>query len=225
MQERPLETTPFVTAEPGKRRAPGYRAERRSVGRAYARRRVRGGSMWAKIGICSLVLLAVILIELVLLSGQDASIETGNVPSVTAHPDEETLGKLQYVQANGVHSVFSGSQRWSMPVDATAAEILTDTKVLCLTAGAESRVSVPASGEVREIGSDAVYGAFVRISHGNGLESVYYNIESISVEKGQPLSALDTLGTVPEDGKVYVTVTQSGMAQLPDTFIDVTVEG
>ena len=88
-----------------------------------------------------------------------------------------------------------------------------------ITALPGDMVSCPASGEGRVIGTDEAMGEYVQIAHGNGLESVYYNLQSILVELGQPVSALDTLGSVGESGTLFVSVLQSGEEQPPEDYI------
>ena len=51
------------------------------------------------------------------------------------------------------------------------------------------------------------------VSHGNELESVYYHLDGICVEEGQPLRADDTLGSVGADGYLYVAVLEEGTLQ------------
>lgn len=220
MRAEQMETTPFVTSEHGKRRRPPYAIARRAEA-ARADRSVRvGGSMGIKIGACIGAFVLVLAAQLLFHPFGSASVEAGTGSGQDTGSDE-ALGRLRFVSGNRASSVFSGLQRWNAPVsDATHATTRAD-RVMELAAAAGDVVSCPASGQVREIGTDDALGAFLRISHGNGLESIYYNLETVLVELGQPVLALDTLGTVGESGMLYVSVLQSGEEQPPEHYISV----
>ena len=99
-----------------------------------------------------------------------------------------------------------------------------DTPVLHtleIGAAAGASVSASAGGEVRAIGEDPALGPYVRIHHGEDLESIYYHLSDIRVEEGQPLLLGDTLGTVPEDGKLYLRVLKTGAPQQIDRYMSV----
>lgn len=218
MARTQLEMTPFVTTKTQRDRprwaeAPGYvRASRRSV---------RARSMWAKIGICMALLAAVILFEVFLMTRDEAATEVAAQEGSTGADSEDTLGRLHFVEAGGVTSVFKVSQRWNLPVEASAYEKLEDDMLLRLVGKPGAIVSAPASGEVVDVSTDGEYGAYVRISHGSDLESFYYNLTDISVEEGQPLVAQDTLGRAGADGSVYVRLRRAGTPVDPTEFIDI----
>ncbi len=215
MEKSRLEMTPFVTSG-GRRESPAHFPHR--VYRREKEKPVRTVSLLTKIAICCAVLLLVLVAELLLLPDEEAALETAAAGLEEGNTDD-ALGKLQFVSAGSAVSVFSASQRWSAPVRATETAQIDEPLMLRLSAAAGERVSLPAAGEVRELGHDENYGDFVRVGHGDGLESVYYNIAAIRVEEGQPLLARDTLGVVPEDGEIYVSVLLEGVAQQPEDYV------
>ncbi len=217
MEKSQLELTPFVMIKTQRDRprwadAPSFMRTRR--------RGVRARSMWIKISICMALLAVVVLFELLLLSREEPSVAVSASEDASGTDGEESLGRLRFVEAGGVTSVFKVSQRWNAPVSATGAEKLEDGAVLKLSAEAGASVAVCASGEVLAVSQDDRYGAYVRVSHGSELESFYYNLSDITVEKGQPLSAQDTLGRAGADGCVYVRVRRAGAPVDPEDFID-----
>ena len=221
MQQSNLNLDEFQVARVGERteRIRAIRRQRQQL-RQDAVQQVQARSMMIKVSICTLVLLMVIGVEIYLLSKSgEPAVETAGLAAEEAE-QEETLGRLKFVSLNQAESVFSANQRWSSPVAAAEAMLMEDEKLLQLTAAAGSTVSLPAAGEVKALFTDAVYGAGLRISHGNGLESIYYGIEDIRVEVGQPLNACDTLGEMPEAGTIYVALNQSGTALCPTDIID-----
>ena len=177
-------------------------------------------SMWIKIGLCGVFLLAVIIAELTLFSTRGEPAETETVLSQSETGEEETPGKLQFVSENGVISVFSGTQKWSSPVAVENCELKEEGPVLYLTAKAGELVKMPAAGEVKEIGEDEALGAFVRVRHSAALESVYYGLDAVQVEVGQPLLAGDSLGKVADAGEIRVMIMENGQAQNPADYID-----
>lgn len=217
MSKSQLELTPFVMTKTQRERprwadAPSYtRTKRHSV---------RARSMWIKIGVCLGLLAAVILCEVLLISGEGTAVEVTASEDSAGIEGEDTLGRLRFVEAGGVTSVFKVSQRWSAPVAAEKAEKLEDDTLLRLSAEPDAPVSVCAAGEVLAISRDESLGAYVRVSHGGELESFYYNLADITVEEGQPLLAQDTLGRAEADGSVYVRVRRAGAPVDPTEFID-----
>ncbi|MDO4573022.1 MAG: M23 family metallopeptidase, partial [Clostridia bacterium] len=173
MDKTRLEMTPFVTTKtqrdrPRWQEAPSYLRTKRRV--------VRARSMWAKIGICMALLAAVILFEVFIVTRDEPSVAVSAQESATGTDGEDTLGKLRFVEAGGVTSVFKVSQRWNVPVGAQAAELLDDDTLLKLAAEPGALVSAPAAGEVMAVSIDDEYGAYVRVNHGSDLESFYYNL-------------------------------------------------
>lgn len=221
MQQSNLNLNEFQVARVGERteRIRAIRRQRQRV-RLDAESRVRANSMMMKIAICTLALLIVIGTEIYLLTDVDGRALEASQTVGEETEQEESLGRLKFIALHETESVFSPSQRWSSPVAAAEASLMEDQKLLKLTAAAGSTVSLPAAGEVKELFSDEVYGTGLRISHGNGLESLYYGIFDIQVEEGQPLLAYDTLGEMPEGGTIYVALQQSGSALCPTDIID-----
>ena len=216
--------TPFSASEPGGRRRSSFESE---TFRAWSRRKrrfeSRAGSMLAKIGICMAVLLGVVLLQAWVLRGDtgEPAVAADAEPSGQNDGEEDVLGRLRFVSAGGVKSVFKVSQRWDLPViSAKSARTEQEDTLLCITASPGAEVRTCAGGEVRALGTDEALGDYVRVSHGNDLESVYYHLNDIQVEKGQPLQARDTLGAVPADGKLYVAVLEAGERLNPASYLD-----
>lgn len=223
-----LEMTPFSPSDPQDDR-PIKPARIPMPTRRGRKRAVYTGSMAAKIGLCLLVFAGAILVERTLLNKNAVSeqnaipAETGDqAGTVESGQEEDVLGRLRFVETEKVTSVFAGQQKWSLPVAATAAELFSDDTLLLLYAAADMMVTTAASGEVRSVGTDGTYGNYVRIHHGSDLESVYYHLRDVNVEKGQPLNAMDTIGTLTDDGQLYIAIYQSGAPQDPSRYIDIT---
>ena len=225
MPKNDLSMTPFSTFDPQQRERARYQ---RNTFRAWTRRRererVRAGSMIAKIGMCLLLLGAVVLVQIFILE-QDAleprrTLEASSSGEAEEENDDDVLGRLRFVESGAVKSVFAVSQRWLSPVQAGTPSLQKEDTLLCLASKPGETVATAAAGEVRAIASDAVLGDYVRINHGGELESVYYNLADIRVEEGQPLLARDTLGTVGGGGTLYVAVLLSGVPQNPADYLD-----
>lgn len=217
-----LDTTPFEAEEFLRRRsvrrrtAQAGRARRRPAGRRL------GASMLVKIGVCAGVLLLVLALELFVLPSDRTAVETdADAPAATDGGADGTPGRLQFVDGGGLIGVFAGSARWSLPVQADTAAVSEEGELLEIGAAAGASVSASAGGEVRAIGEDPALGPYVRIHHGEDLESIYYHLSDIRVEEGQPLLLGDTLGTVPEDGKLYLRVLKTGAPQQIDRYMSV----
>lgn len=225
-REKGFQLTEFEVARAGERteRVRAIRHRMRND-RETQERRVEARSMVLKIAICTVALFIVIALEVFLLSSPDEKAVSAASEQDGSAGAEDALGKLKFVSLNEAKSVFSINQRWSSPVIATESALLNQDQLLKLSAAAGDRISLPAAGEVKELFTDETLGSGIRISHGNGLESVYYGVSDIRVEKGQPLIASDTLGLMPESGEIYVAVYQSGTALCPTDIIDPAAAG
>ncbi len=227
MQQNGIDLEPFRTREP--QRSANVAAWDRTSVWVRRKRRVetRAGSMIAKITICMAILALVILAEAFLLrDGGARVVETAVTDQQGAgEGDEDVLGRLRFVEAGGVKSVFAVSQRWDMPVAYSEAKNIEDETTLFLRAREGETVYLPAAGEVKSVGTDEILGDYVRVSHGGELESVYYHLSNINVEEGQPLSAKDALGKVAADGTLYICILRNGAPVNPATYLNVEVDG
>ena len=219
-----LETTPFQTAETRRRRS-AMRVNLHRTRPSAHRERILGASMLVKIGVCVAALILVLVMEMFVFpreqGGHAAALEA-QAPAVTdGGGTDETLGRLRFVDGGGLVGVFASGKRWHVPVEATGASLLDDARLLQLQAEAGSTVSLSAGGEVRAVGADLELGQYVRIHHGEDLESIYYHLSDICVEPGQPLLLGDTLGKVAGDGTLYLRIYQTGAPQDVETFVDV----
>ena len=214
-----MDMGPFHTKEPPRNDRPTHTHNYRSA-RMRNSYRVKSGSMVVKISICMAVLAAAILLEVFVLNNDEVVSTVSAEASGGEGEQDDVLGRLRFVAAGGVKSVFSVQQRWRLPVNAREFQLLEDETLLRIACKAGAAVSVPAEGEVRAIANDETYGINVRIHHGNDLESVYYHLADVKVEVGQPLLAGDTLGSVAEGGDVYVKVLQAGSPMDPSAFLD-----
>ena len=180
--------------------------------------------MLVKIGFCFAVLGAAVLAQNIILKDDARAVVEASAEETAPVQEEESgdvLGRLRFVETGGVKSVFATAQRWSLPVRDSTVALIEDDTLLQMECKTGDTVSVAAAGEVLAVAHDETLGEYVRIYHGSDLESVYYNIDDIRVEVGQPLLAKDTLGTVGDGGKVFVKIMQSGAPQSPGAYLDV----
>jgi len=221
MDMKRLDITPFETVETRKRTYAMHVDLHHKTARKRKRKTV-GTSMLAKIGACAAVLVLVLVMEVYLSPQEPAVMETSaGVTNTDESNSEENLGRLQFVDGGGLVGVFAGRSTWHLPVSASEVNLSEEAQLLELRAEAGSEVSLSAGGEVRAIGEDTVLGDYVRIHHGNDLESIYYHLTDICVEKGQPLLLGDTLGKVGSDGLLYLRIYQTGAPQPIEDFISV----
>lgn len=227
MAQKNFTYTPFSAIEPRRADAQAaYRQQRNAYAARQGAVRSRAGSMLVKIGVCAGILALAFALEVWILDPpggeRSAAIETDAAANGSDEGDGEALGRLKFVSTGGgVRSVFRVSQRWELPVRRTGDAVLDEQKrLLSVPTDAGSTVTCPAEGRVSAIGTDAVNGTYVRIDHGSDLESVYYHLGSVSVEEGQSLSWLDTLGTADETGVVRIEILRNGISIDPTAYLD-----
>lgn len=228
-----LNTTPFETQsgrpaprrEPAKNRArrsgPSRRRPRRSQ-RGDARRFAgTGASMLIKLGICAAACALVLVLKWI-----DSPITNGAVETVsTAVTDkvdfDEMLGKLQFVELDGLLSVFGADRKMAEPIAATHSYLTDDGRKAVFEGKQGEDVVAAENGTVAAVGSDASLGAYVSVRQSGDTELYYYGLAEIFVENGQPIQKLDTLGTLSEQGKLTVSVLKQGRPQNPDDYFKI----
>lgn len=80
-------------------------------------------------------------------------------------------------------------------------------------------------GTVTFAGWNGSYGKMVKISHGNGLETWYGHMSSISVRSGQKVAKGDTIGAIGNTGNstgphLHFEVRKNGVAQNPSNYVN-----
>ena len=88
-----------------------------------------------------------------------------------------------------------------------------------------SRILAAAGGTVTVAGFDAERGNYLVIDHGDGMETVYAQCQSLSVEAGDTVAAGDMIAAVGSTGKatgphLHFEVRQDGEAQNPVAYFD-----
>jgi hypothetical protein len=166
----------------------------------------------------------VLLLKLAKTPETDKAIETVN-QAVTEEPDlGEMLGKLRFVEMPAILSVFQETEKLAMPVSSGTAQLVDDERMLQILTEGESEVVAAGSGKVSEIGEDEALGLFVRIRHEGDMESTYFGFSEITVEQGQPVKQLDTLGYLNNDGILSVKVFVNGRPENPAEYLDLPEE-
>lgn len=173
--------------------------DRGNYGRDYP---YEGSLMALKIGICAVVFALVLLLKLVDVPFSQTVL--GGIQSALSGDEEgedETLGKLKFVELPGILSVFAGGDSLTAPLDGEAH--LLDDYMLRFERPAGESVVVAGEGVVKAVGEDAALGPCVVVRHEGDIETYYYGLSDISVEEGQPLQRLDTIGKTGEGGLVF----------------------
>ena len=176
--------------------------------------------MLLKIGICAGACALVLVLKWVDSPLTNRAVETVN-QAVTEETDlDEMLGKLQFVEFDGILNVFSESSSYEMPVIAEAATSMDDGRMLLLTAQSGADVISSCRGTVSSIGEDASLGNYICIRGNDSLDLYYYGLAEIFVEEGQPVKKLDTLGALGADGRLCFAVLENGRPIDPRDYLD-----
>jgi len=230
MDLQQMELTPFVSEEIGKkRRLSAHRNitwnKKRRRALSASKNPAHSTSMLVKIGICAAVCLTVLLLKWINAPATNQVLD-GMRSAISEQTDfDKVLGKLQFVELPNVAEVFSSnSSKMTLPVNASSVVFEEEQYISTWQGVPSEEVSAAASGQVKGIGEDETWGKYVRLSHADDLETIYYGFSDINVEEGQPIRRLDTLGTLNETGMLHLLVLQGGRPQEPGAYFDVTVE-
>ncbi|MEL7608217.1 MAG: M23 family metallopeptidase [Bacillota bacterium] len=230
-----LNTTPFETIsgppplkqkrEPVKKythpaRPPHRRP--RSYHRGDARRAGSPGmSMLIKLGICAAACALVLVFKWI-----DSPLTNSAVQSVSAAVTDEVdfdemLGKLQFVELDGILSVFGAGRTMAEPIAASKSYLVDDGRKAVLEGKQGEDVIAADAGTVIAVGEDASLGTYVCVKQSGDMELYYYGFEEVFVEDGQPVKKLDTLGTLSEQGTLTISVLKQGRPQNPGDYFEI----
>ncbi len=225
-----MDTTPFTSEELGA--APRTRQlhtfykpnYKKNTKKANPRVHV-SGQLLVKIGICAVACALILSMKALNIPGTEEMV-SGVRTAINEKSDlDEMLGKLEFVELPDTLEVFSSDSKLAVPVNAPNVSVEPAQKYAIWQNAPGAEVVASAAGEVRAIGEDTVMGKYVRLMHAGDLETIYYGLETINVEEGQPIKKRDTLGMLGEDGMLRLSVLLSGEPQAPDTYLDLVLQG
>lgn len=146
--------------------------------------------------------------------------------------EEVALPPLREIGPGGVVSEVPESNRPSSWPLARAGFITQRRQVtdagshpgLDIAVPADSYIRASASGVVRDAGVDDVYGRYILIDHGNGLESMYGHASRIFVRTGDPVERNEVIGLSGSTGRstaphLHFEIRQDGQAVDPLGFV------
>ena len=231
-----LNTTPFETiSEPAQqKRAPVQRHTQpsRPLHHRRPRRHQRSGGTWRafsgtgasmliKLGICAAACALVLVFKWI-----DSPLTNGAVETVSAAVTDEVdfdemLGKLQFVELDGILSVFGVGRTMAEPIAASKSYLIDDGRKAVLEGEQGADVIAADAGTVIAVGEDASLGTYVCIKQSSDMELYYYGLAEVFVEDGQPVKKLDTLGTLSEQGTLTISVLKQGRPQNPGDYFEI----
>ncbi|MBQ3938032.1 MAG: M23 family metallopeptidase [Clostridia bacterium] len=160
------------------------------------------------------------------LSRSDLSGETLAVLASAAQSDpgeesgEERLGRLKLIEMSNFIEVFAPTDSPILPL-AMDSGFVNDDLTAKIYAAAGSEVFSVLAGTVRSVqaGTDGA-GGIVTVAHSGDIEVTYYGLDTVLVERGQPLLQRTVLGTLRGD-VLYIRVTKAGRPVDPLEFLGV----
>ena len=167
-----------------------------------------------KIGICIALCVGLCIVNM---------ISESNNSYFASENDEDSPGKLRFVELPGIIEVFAGGDKLTVPIgDYESAEWDENDNVLIIKASSNATVVTCSSGTVKEIGKDSNYGNYVAIRHGD-IEAYYYGLSYITVEERQVINKLDTLGLLSQSGIMHLKIYENGIPSNPCDFLPIDI--
>lgn len=173
-----------------------------------------GGSMLAKIGVCTMLCALVVISNYLNTSGKLAAV------SAAAYDEEmggDYLGKLRFVELPGIIQVFSSDAKLKIGVDSGYCEMAEDGTVLNVLGCGEQTVSAPADGKVKSIEASGE-SCTLELSLSNDVAICYSNVYGVNVEEGQPIKKGDTLFKTKDTFEIRVH--KGGRPAEPSEYFD-----
>lgn len=225
-----MNTTPFTLEDPNAaprvRQFPAfYKPHRRKQVKKSEGKVHVSGQLLVKIGICAVACALILSMKALEIPGTEQMVSGVRTAINEESNLDEMLGKLEFVDLPDTLEVFSADGKLAVPVNAPNVSVEPVQKYAIWQNAPGAEVVASAAGEVRAIGEDSMLGQYVRLMHPGDLETIYYGLETINVEEGQPIKKRDTLGTLGEDGMLHLSVLLAGEPQSPDTYLDLVLQG
>ena len=170
-----------------------------------------------KVGVCAAVVLVVLVAKAIDQPWSRQAMSTFKQTIEAPLKLDETIGQLRFVENifPDAVSVFSGMESAALPEDvptlaAPAAGKITARFIEGRNEGIDiagqdtGDVLAAADGTVTELGQDATRGAYVKIDHGDELETVYYQLKDIAVAEGDAVTQHQKIATIAHTGEQAV---------------------
>lgn len=210
-----IQTTEFVSRSCGGAARPKGGASPRS--KHSRRRRDHPGAAYflIRLGVCAAIFCGVLAVKL---HGDDEAIAVIGKAAFDdeAGSEEETLGRLKFVELPSIIDVFAPSDKAVLPANASSYSVEEEGRALVLSVNAGESAVSPAAGRVLDVGESEELGGFVSISVSDDISFTVSGLRSVGVERGQPVKQRQKLGEAGE--KLTVRVYEAGRPIDPETF-------
>lgn len=136
---------------------------------------------------------------------------------------DESLGKITFVdhmipQTLAVFLDASAPVHLSLPCNGTLSHLWEDAAPYLSFAPSDSAAFAVADGEVMHLSHGADDTLSLRIRHENGLETVYYQLSSVSVSEGDHVAAASPIGQIKNGSELVLDVRKNGLSVNPLTY-------
>lgn len=196
-----LETSEFVSSPyPGADRRISYRPRERA-GKKGRSEKMSGNAKFflIRLGVCAAIFGTVLALKL---SKNDKAIAVIGELTDNKRTDEDNeetrLGKLRFVDLPSIIEVFAPARGAQLPVTAKGYDPDADGG-LRLAASSGAEVVSPLDGKVAAVGIDDTLGRYVSIKTDDDREFTLLGLGSAEVEKGQPVSRGQRIGSLAGD--------------------------
>lgn len=147
-----------------------------------------------RLGVCVLLFCAVLAIKLAKGEKSAAVLSLLNELPGSETEQESRPGRLRFVQIPSIIQVFAHSSEPSLPLEASAYELIEDDTLLALTVRQGDDAHSPCTGTVKAVGTDERLGDYVAVLGADDTEYRVFGLADIGVENGQPLTQNSILG-------------------------------
>lgn len=169
-----------------------------------------------KIGLCIAICIALCIVNMTMKGSSELF--------AMSDEEENSPGKLRFVELPGIIEVFAGKDKLTMPIgEYSEADWDDDKNMLKLVTNSNETVVTCGSGTVKAIGTDSEYGNYVVIRHGS-IETCYYGLGYVTVEERQVINKLDTLGLLTQSGIMYFQVYKDGQPENPCNYLPLNID-
>lgn len=206
-----------VTKEPPKEPERKKRTSRADeVKKAFAERLTRNVAVAAALLLCAVAIRNAALPDA---QGAFDAIQQG----VTLNLDE-TLGKLTFVSSLLPESalVFLNTSpvlEVSAPVNGNVVHAWSANEPYIGLKGISRDVRAAADGEVMAVAHGDNEEKIIRIRHSDGMETIYYNLETSLVSEGDPVYEGDVIGQTADQQPVYFELRRDGRSIDPTSVM------
>ncbi|MBE5777455.1 MAG: M23 family metallopeptidase [Clostridiales bacterium] len=170
---------------------------------------------------------ALVIVSVYAVKGADLGSENlleAAVSSLTETPWEESLGRIQFVNSTFPETLavfWNGNESMCLKVDSRSSVLHTwmENEPYLSVSSQNGNAYALCDGTVKSVSAGASKGLTVTLDHGDGYETLLYDLSVCLVQEGDTVRAGDVIGKLDDSGAMVFELRRNGLPMDPGKFL------